>query len=78
MTEEAFDKSFYVYDENHRFAVMYPLLARQIVEDLGVSQGLCLDVGTGSAAPPSPLIRPTSVCQTDKSASAGRNVRATP
>ena len=29
---------------------MYPLLARQIVEELGVRSGTCLDVGTGSAA----------------------------
>ena len=50
MSESTFDRDFYVYDANHRFAPMYPLLARQIVEDLGVSQGLCLDVGTGSAA----------------------------
>ena len=50
MAETEFDKDFYRYDENHRFAVMYPLLARQIVDDLGIRQGRCLDVGTGSAA----------------------------
>ncbi|WP_300155180.1 class I SAM-dependent methyltransferase [Solidesulfovibrio sp.] len=50
MSESTFDREFYVYDANHRFAAMYPLLARQIVEDLGVSEGVCLDVGTGSAA----------------------------
>ncbi len=50
MSEPTFDREFYIYDANHRFAPMYPLLARQIVEDLGVSQGVCLDVGTGSAA----------------------------
>lgn len=50
MAETEFDKDFYRYDENHRFAVMYPLLARQIVDDFGIRQGRCLDVGTGSGA----------------------------
>ncbi|WP_428561652.1 MAG: class I SAM-dependent methyltransferase [Solidesulfovibrio sp. DCME] len=50
MAEATFDRDFYIYDANHRFASMYPLLARQIVDDCGVRQGLCLDVGTGSAA----------------------------
>ena len=50
MDETTFDRSFYVYDANHRFAVMYPLLARQIVEEFGLRSGTCLDVGTGSAA----------------------------
>jgi len=50
MSETTFDRSFYVYDANHRFAAMYPLLARQIVDDFGVTKGVCLDVGTGSAA----------------------------
>ena len=50
MSETTFDRSFYVYDANHRFAAMYPLLARQIVDDFGITKGVCLDVGTGSAA----------------------------
>ena len=44
------DKEFYRYDANHRFAAMYPLLAKQIIDDCGVTEGVCLDVGTGSAA----------------------------
>lgn len=39
--------AFYRYDENHPFAVMYPLLARQFVEDYGIRGGRCLDIGTG-------------------------------
>ncbi len=50
MAESTFDRDFYRYDANHRFAAMYPLLARQIVDDCGVRRGVCLDVGTGSAA----------------------------
>lgn len=50
MAETVIDKDFYRYDENHRFAPMYPLLAKQIVDDFGIKKGLCLDVGTGSAA----------------------------
>lgn len=42
-------KAFFRYDENHPFAPMYPLLARQIVEDFKVTQGRCLDIGTGGA-----------------------------
>ena len=30
--------------------LMYPLLAKQIVDDFGITKGVCLDVGTGSAA----------------------------
>jgi ubiquinone/menaquinone biosynthesis C-methylase UbiE len=41
------DLAFYRYDQNHPFAVMYPLLARQMVEDYGVTRGRCLDLGTG-------------------------------
>jgi ubiquinone/menaquinone biosynthesis C-methylase UbiE len=41
------DLSFYRYDGNHPFAAMYPLLARQIVEDYGMTCGRCLDIGTG-------------------------------
>lgn len=44
------DRSFYVYDADHRFAKMYPLLARELVEDYSITQGLCLDMGAGSAA----------------------------
>ena len=50
MSETIVEKEFYLYDENHRFAVMYPLLAKQIVDDFGITKGVCLDVGTGSAA----------------------------
>ena len=35
-------------------------------------------VGTGSAAPPSPLINPTNTCHTGSPANAGRNMPATP
>lgn len=49
MTEQSAnrDLAFYRYDQNHPFAVMYPLLARQFVEDYGVTRGRCLDIGTG-------------------------------
>lgn len=43
-------QAFYRYDHNHPFASMYPLLAKQIVDDLGVTSGRCLDIGTGSGA----------------------------
>ncbi len=43
-------KAFYRYDADHPFASMYPLLAKQIVDDLGVTSGPCLDIGTGSGA----------------------------
>ncbi|MEZ4598467.1 MAG: class I SAM-dependent methyltransferase [Syntrophotaleaceae bacterium] len=39
--------AFYRYDSDHPFAGTYPLLARQMVEDYGVTRGLCLDIGTG-------------------------------
>ncbi|MFK4764631.1 class I SAM-dependent methyltransferase [Desulfobaculum sp. SPO524] len=44
------DMSFYRYDESHRFAAEYPRLARQVVADFELTQGLCLDLGTGGAA----------------------------
>jgi ubiquinone/menaquinone biosynthesis C-methylase UbiE len=50
MAEPTTDRDFYRYDANHRFAAMYPLLARQIVDDFGIRRGVCLDVGTGSGA----------------------------
>ncbi|MGE4542477.1 MAG: class I SAM-dependent methyltransferase [Pedobacter sp.] len=43
-------KAFYRYDHAHPFASMYPLLAKQIVDDFGVTRGRCLDIGTGSGA----------------------------
>jgi len=43
-------KAFYRYDADHPFAAMYPLLAKQIVDDCGVTNGRCLDIGTGSGA----------------------------
>ncbi|MYL85014.1 methyltransferase domain-containing protein [Desulfovibrio aerotolerans] len=49
MDNTPIDKDFYRYDANHRFAAMYPLLARQIVDDCGIRTGVCLDVGTGGA-----------------------------
>ena len=49
MDETPIDKDFYRYDAAHRFAAMYPLLARQIVDDFGIRSGVCLDVGTGGA-----------------------------
>jgi SAM-dependent methyltransferase len=44
------DKPFYRYTKDHRFAAMYPLLAREIVDKYGLTKGTCLDIGTGSAA----------------------------
>lgn len=44
------DKPFYRYTKDHRFAAMYPLLAREIADKYGLTQGTCLDVGTGSGA----------------------------
>jgi ubiquinone/menaquinone biosynthesis C-methylase UbiE len=49
MSQNATDPDFYRYDATHRFAAMYPLLARQIVDDFGLTEGVCLDVGTGGA-----------------------------
>ncbi|MFW5488259.1 MAG: methyltransferase domain-containing protein [Desulfovibrio sp.] len=50
MAIDAKDKAFYEYTPSHRFAPMYPLLAREIVDKFGIRNGTCLDVGTGSAA----------------------------
>ena len=36
MEQTTFEKDFYIYDANHRFAAMYPLLARQIVDEFGL------------------------------------------
>lgn len=44
------DLDFYRYTKEHRFAKMYPLFAREIVEKFGMTEGVFLDVGTGSAA----------------------------
>ncbi len=49
MTSTSEDMDFYRYDANHCFAAMYPLLARQIVDEFGITRGVCLDVGTGGA-----------------------------
>ena len=46
------DVSFYTYDENHQFAAMYPLMARQILEDFGEGKRTVLDIGTGGAPLP--------------------------
>jgi ubiquinone/menaquinone biosynthesis C-methylase UbiE len=40
-------KDFYTYDADHRFAAMYPLLARQILDDYGENKNIVLDIGTG-------------------------------
>ena len=50
MTEEPQDMDFYRYGPDHRFAAMYPLLARQLLEDYGEGRQRVLDVGTGSGA----------------------------
>ncbi len=50
MTTESGDKEFYTYTPDHRFAKMYPLLARQILEDYGDGKQTVLDIGTGGAA----------------------------
>jgi ubiquinone/menaquinone biosynthesis C-methylase UbiE len=47
MTDRKQLRAFFRYDENHPFATMYPLLARQFVEDYGITSGRCLDIGTG-------------------------------
>ncbi|MCJ2163352.1 MULTISPECIES: class I SAM-dependent methyltransferase [unclassified Pseudodesulfovibrio] len=44
------EKDFYKYTKDHRFAVMYPLLAREVVSKYDIVEGVCLDIGTGSAA----------------------------
>lgn len=49
MTEPVEDKEFYRYGPDHRFARMYPLLTRQIVEAFDIRGGTCLDIGTGGA-----------------------------
>ncbi len=50
MTIESGDKDFYTYTPEHRFAKMYPLLAKQILEDYGAGKQTVLDIGTGGAA----------------------------
>ncbi len=44
------EKDFYMYTKDHRFAAMYPLLAKDIVDKFNVTEGVCLDIGTGSGA----------------------------
>ncbi|WP_027177846.1 class I SAM-dependent methyltransferase [Maridesulfovibrio bastinii] len=44
------DRDFYRYTKDHRFAPMYPLLARELVEKYDLKDGRCLDIGTGSGA----------------------------
>ncbi len=50
MAIPAKDRGFFEYTKDHRFAQMYPLLAREIVENYDVKAGKCLDIGTGNAA----------------------------
>ena len=50
MTTESGDRDFYTYTPEHRFAKMYPLLAKQILEDYGDGKHTVLDIGTGGAA----------------------------
>jgi len=52
MNFDSGDNDFYIYNANHRFAAMYPLLARQIIDDYGMDKGTVLDVGTGGAPLP--------------------------
>jgi ubiquinone/menaquinone biosynthesis C-methylase UbiE len=52
MTVRADDKDFFKYTKNHRFAAMYPLLAKEIIERYKITSGVCLDIGTGNAALP--------------------------
>jgi len=33
-----------------KFALVYPALAKQIIEDTGVKEGICVDLGTGAGA----------------------------
>ena len=44
------DLDFYRYTKEHRFAGMYPLLAKEIIDKYGILEGVCLDIGMGSAA----------------------------
>lgn len=44
------DKEFYTYNAEHRFVAMYPLLARQILDDYGQGITSLLDIGTGGGA----------------------------
>ncbi len=44
------EKDFYKYTKDHRFAAMYPLLAKEIVNKYKMNKGVCLDIGTGSGA----------------------------
>lgn len=50
MTIAEDDKPFFKYTKNHRFAPMYPLLAKEIVDKYGITEGVCLDIGAGSGA----------------------------
>ncbi len=50
MSTESGDREFFTYTPEHRFAKMYPLLARQILEDYGKDKRTVLDIGTGGAA----------------------------
>lgn len=61
MKSESEDKEFYKYDKDHRFAAMYPLLARQILEDYGAGRGNVLDIGTGNGALPIELSKITDM-----------------
>lgn len=61
MAVQADDKNFFEYTKNHRFAAMYPLLAKEIVEKYGKTAGTCLDIGTGNAALPIELSRITDM-----------------
>lgn len=46
---------------NHVFAPIYPVIARQILDRCGVSEGLCVDVGCGPANLAIALARITSL-----------------
>ncbi len=55
------DISFYRYDADHRFAAMYPLLVRQILEDYGTGKRTVLDIGTGGAPLPIEMAKVSDV-----------------
>ena len=50
MALPADDDAFFEYTQDHPFAPMYPLLAKEIVVNYEIVDGKCLDIGTGNAA----------------------------
>jgi SAM-dependent methyltransferase len=55
------DLDFYRNSPRHRFHYIYQLLARQVVDDYGITRGTALDVGCGGAQPLIPLAQLTDL-----------------